>query len=77
MDLCLREGVARQDKKEAPRWQRHSTCSSIASRRATRYCLGKFPEALGVYMEMVRSRTGGVNDMTFAVLPDIRAAALN
>ncbi len=35
---------------------------------------GQFPEALGVYMEMVKSRTGGVNDMTLAVLHDIRTA---
>jgi hypothetical protein len=38
---------------------------------------GQFPEALGVYMEMVKSRTGGVNDMTLAVLHDIRAATLD
>jgi hypothetical protein len=33
---------------------------------------GQFPEALGVYMEMVNSRKGGVNAMTLAVLHDIR-----
>lgn len=38
---------------------------------------GQFPEALGVYMEMVKSRTGGVSDMTFAVLHDLRAATLD
>lgn len=38
---------------------------------------GQFPEALGVYMEMVKSRKGGVNDMTLAVLHDIRAATLD
>jgi hypothetical protein len=35
---------------------------------------GKFPEALGVYMKMVKSRKGGVSDMTLAVLHDIRTA---
>lgn len=38
---------------------------------------GQFPEALRVYMEMVKSRKGGVNDMTLAVLHDIRAATLD
>lgn len=38
---------------------------------------GQFPEALGVYMEMVKSRTGGVNDMTLAVLHEIRTATLD
>ena len=38
---------------------------------------GQFPDALGVYMEMVKSRKGGVNDMTLAVLHDIPAATLN
>jgi hypothetical protein len=38
---------------------------------------GQFPDALGVYMEMVRSRKGGVSDMTFAVLHDIRTATLD
>jgi hypothetical protein len=38
---------------------------------------GQFPEALGVYMEMVKSRKGGVNDMTLAALHDIRAATLD
>ena len=35
---------------------------------------GQFPDALGVYMEMVKSRQGDVSDMTLAVLHDIRAA---
>jgi hypothetical protein len=35
------------------------------------------PDALGVYMEMVKSREGGVSDMTLAVLHDIRAATLD
>ena len=35
---------------------------------------GQFPEALGVYMEMVKSRRGDISDMTLAVLHDIRAA---
>jgi hypothetical protein len=38
---------------------------------------GQFPEALGAYMEMVKSRKGGVNDMTLAVLHDIRTATLD
>jgi hypothetical protein len=37
---------------------------------------GKFPDALGVYMEMVKSKTGSVSDMTLAVLHDIRTATL-
>jgi hypothetical protein len=38
---------------------------------------GQFPEALRVYMEMVKSRQGDVSDMTLAVLHDIRAATLD
>ena len=38
---------------------------------------GQFPEALGVYMEMVKSRTGSVSDMTLAVLHDSRSATLD
>jgi hypothetical protein len=38
---------------------------------------GAFPEALGVYMEMVKSRKGDVSDMTLAVLHDIRTATLD
>jgi hypothetical protein len=38
---------------------------------------GQFPEALRVYMEMVNSKKGDVNDMTLAVLHDIRMATLN
>jgi hypothetical protein len=38
---------------------------------------GQFPDALGVYMEMVKSRKGDVSDMTLAVLHDIRAATLD
>jgi hypothetical protein len=37
---------------------------------------GQFPDALGVYMEMVKSRQGDVSDMTLAVLHDIRMATL-
>ena len=37
----------------------------------------QFPDALGVYMEMVKSRKGDVSDMTLAVLHDIRAATLD
>jgi hypothetical protein len=35
---------------------------------------GQFPEALGVYMEMVKSRRGDISEMTLAVLHDIRMA---
>jgi hypothetical protein len=38
---------------------------------------GQFPDALGVHMEMVKSGTGGVSDMTLAVLHDIRTATLD
>jgi hypothetical protein len=38
---------------------------------------GQFPDALGVYMEMVKSRNGDVSDMTLAVLHDIRTATLD
>ena len=38
---------------------------------------GQFPDALRVYMVMVKSRTGDVSDMTLAVLHDIRAATLD
>jgi hypothetical protein len=37
----------------------------------------QFPKALGVYMEMVKSRKGDVSDMTLAVLHDIRAATMD
>ena len=37
---------------------------------------GQFPDALGVYMEMVKSRQGDVSDMTLAMLHDIRRATL-
>jgi hypothetical protein len=35
---------------------------------------GQFPEALGVYLEIVKSRKGDVSDMTLAGLHDIRTA---
>jgi hypothetical protein len=35
---------------------------------------GQFPDALEVYMEMVKSKTGAVSEMTLAVLHDIRTA---
>jgi hypothetical protein len=35
---------------------------------------GQFPDALRVYMEMVKSRQGDVSDMTLAMLHDIRMA---
>jgi hypothetical protein len=38
---------------------------------------GQFPDALRVYMEVVKSRKGDVSDMTLAVLHDIRTATLD
>lgn len=38
---------------------------------------GQFPDALGVYMEMVKSQKGNLSEMTLAVLHDIRMATLN
>ena len=38
---------------------------------------GQFPAALAVYMEMVKSNKGEVNDLTLAILNDIRAATLD
>jgi hypothetical protein len=38
---------------------------------------GQFPDALRIYMEMVKSKTGVVSDMTLAMLHDIRAATLD
>jgi hypothetical protein len=38
---------------------------------------GQFPAALGVYVEMVKSRQGDVSDVTLAVLHDLRTATLN
>jgi hypothetical protein len=38
---------------------------------------GQFPEALRIYMEMTKSRTGDVSDLTLAVLHDIRMATLD
>ena len=37
---------------------------------------GQFPAALGVYMEMVKSRQREVSDVTLAVLHDMRTATL-
>jgi hypothetical protein len=37
---------------------------------------GQFPDALDVYMEMVKSGTGNVSEITLAVLHDIRTATL-
>ena len=38
---------------------------------------GQFPAALGVYMEMVKSRQGDVSDVALAVLHDMRTATLD
>jgi hypothetical protein len=38
---------------------------------------GQFPEALHVYMEMVKCRTGEVSDITLAMLHDIRMATID
>ena len=37
---------------------------------------GQFPAALGVYLEMVKSRRGDVSEVTLAVLHDMRMATL-
>ncbi|MCU1340290.1 MAG: hypothetical protein JWO19_5871 [Bryobacterales bacterium] len=37
---------------------------------------GQFPNALGVYMEMVKSGESSVSEITLAVLHDIRTATL-
>ena len=42
-----------------------------------RYCPGQFPEAIRVYMEMVKSREGDVNDITLATLHNIRMGTLD
>jgi hypothetical protein len=60
-------------------------CSYVAAFQVLLNCLeendavlpGQFPDALGVYMEMVKSRQGDVSDMTLAVLHDIRTATLD
>jgi hypothetical protein len=38
---------------------------------------GQFGDALRVYMEMVKSGDGNVNEMTLAMLHDIRMATLD
>jgi hypothetical protein len=38
---------------------------------------GQFSDALAIYMEMVKSKTGAVSDMTLAMLHDMRAATLD
>lgn len=38
---------------------------------------GQFPEALRVYMEMVKSKEGSISEMTLAMLHDIRTATLD
>jgi hypothetical protein len=38
---------------------------------------GQYPDALRVYMEMIKSKTGDVSDMTLAMLHDIRMATLD
>ena len=37
---------------------------------------GQFPDALGVYMEMVKSTKGDVSNVTLAVLHDMRMATM-
>ena len=37
---------------------------------------GQFPDALRVYMEVVKSRQGNVSELTLAVLHDLRTATL-
>ena len=38
---------------------------------------GQFTDALGVYMEVVKSGKGNVSEMTLAVLHEIRSAIVN
>jgi hypothetical protein len=38
---------------------------------------GQFPEALRVHMRMTKGREGDVNDMTLAMLHDIRMATFD
>ena len=38
---------------------------------------GQFAQAVGVHMELVKSRTGGVSDIALALLHDLRTALLN
>jgi hypothetical protein len=57
---------AKSSQPTAPLWSRHSKCSSTALRRATR-----------CWLENGEEQKGGVNDMTLAVLHDIRAATLD
>jgi hypothetical protein len=38
---------------------------------------GRFADALGVYMEVVKSGEGNVSEMTLAVLHDIRSAIVD
>jgi hypothetical protein len=64
----------KSSQRTAPLWSRHSI-NCIEENDAV--LPGQFPDALGVYMEMVKSRKGDVSDMTLAVLHDIRAATQN
>jgi hypothetical protein len=48
-----------------PLWSRHSNC--LEENDAV--LPGQFPDALGVYMEIMKSKKGDVSDMTLAVLP--------
>ena len=38
---------------------------------------GQFADALRIYMEMIKSKSGAVSDMTLAILHDIRTATLD
>ena len=63
----------------------HRSSSMVAAFQVLINCLeesgallpGQFPDALRVYMEMVKSRKGDVSDMTLAMLHDIRMATLD
>jgi predicted kinase len=58
-----------------PPWSRRSVINCLEESDAL--LPAQFPDALRVYMEMVKSRKGDVSDMTLAVLHDIRMATLN
>ena len=65
--------------------RRRLSSGHVASFRVLINCLeendallpGQFPDALAVYMEMVKSKTGDVSDMTPAALNDIRAGTMD
>jgi hypothetical protein len=63
----------KSSQRTVPLWSRHSKLINCLEENDA-VLPGQFPNALGVYMEMVKSRKGDVSDMTLAVLHDIRTA---